>query len=354
LVIKILTLFFMKTSIFLLVNITLFFTSSFYAQKPQLLDGKYSHFSLHTSNDTIDFVVVDSLLQTKKPVFLFCQGSLPYPLFFKSEDSNEPFFFGGGLSNFDLKTIKQSYHVVVISMPKTPLYIGPKNLGAQHCYVPDTTNPYVLSTDFYQADQLDNYVKRANSVIKFLRKQDWVAREKLVIAGHSQGSHIAVKLAHTNKHVTCLGLFGFDPFGRYEKLVRQIRKDAMQHKISWKEADSLMQEQYMLAEEVMNPQIRKDHPSTNAWYSFANPSLDVLMKLTIPIYIANGTHDNSGELSDYLPLYFIRARKHNLIVKRYFDMEHNFFEVDQNQQVDYTKPHWKEVMNAFVEWTRTK
>lgn len=341
----------MKNSIFLLVNITLFFTSSFYAQKPQLLDRKYSHFSLHSSNDTIDFVVVDSLLQTKKPVFLFCQGSLPYPLFFKSEDSNEPFFFGGGLSNFDLKTIKQSYHVVVISMPKTPLYVGPKNLGGQHCYVPDTTNPYVLSTDFYQGDQLDNYVKRANSVIKFLRKQDWVAREKLVIAGHSQGSHIAVKLAHTNKHVTCLGLFGFDPFGRYEKLVRQIRKDAMQHKISWKEADSLMQEQYMLAEEVMNPQIRKDHPSTNAWYSFANPSLDVLMKLTIPIYIANGTHDNSGELSDYLPLYFIRARKHNLIVKRYFDMEHNFFEVDQNQQVDYTKPHWKEVMNAFVEWT---
>ena len=344
----------MKNSIFLLVNITLFFTSSFYAQKPQLLEGRYSHFSLHTSNDTIDFVVVDSLLQTKKPVFLFCQGSLPYPLFFKSEDSNEPFFFGGGLSNFDLKTIKQSYHVVVISMPKTPLYVGPKNLGAQNCYVPDTTNPFVLSTDFYQADLLDNYVKRANSVIKFLRKQDWVAREKLVTAGHSQGSHIAVKLAHTNKHVTCLGLFGFDPFGRYEKLVRQIRKDAMQHKISWKEADSLMQEQYMLAEEVMNPQIRKDHPSTNAWYSFANPSLDVLMKLTIPIYIANGTHDNSGELSDYLPLYFIRARKHNLIVKRYFDMEHNFFEVDQNQQVDYTKPHWKEVMNAFVEWTRTK
>ncbi len=344
----------MKNYIFLLVNITLFFTSSFYAQKPQLLEGRYSHFSLHTSNDTIDFVVVDSLLQTKKPVLLFCQGSLPYPLFFKSEDSNEPFFFGGGLSNFDLKTIKQTYHVVVISMPKTPLYVGPKNLGAQHCYVPDTTNPFVLSTDFYQADLLDNYVKRANSVIKFLRKQDWVAREKLVTAGHSQGSHIAVKLAHTNKHVTCLGLFGFDPFGRYEKLVRQIRKDAMQHKISWKEADSLMQEQYMLAEEVMNPQIRKDHPSTNAWYSFANPSLDILMKLTIPIYIANGTHDNSGELSDYLPLYFIRARKHNLIVKRYFDMEHNFFEVDQNQQVDYTKPHWKEVMNAFVEWTRTK
>jgi len=236
-------------------------------------------------------------------------------------------------------------------MPKTPLYVGNKNIGAQKCYVPDTTNPYRLSKDFYQADQLDNYVRRANAVIQFLRKQDWVAKEKLVVAGHSQGSHIAVKLAHTNKHVTCLGLFGYDPFGRYEKLVRQIRKDAMQHKIIWKEADSLMQEQYMLSEEVMNPQIRKNHPSTNAWYSFANPSLNDLMKLTIPIYVANGTHDNSGELSDYLPFYFIRANKKNLTLKRYFDMEHNIFEVNEKQDVDYNKPHWKEVMNAFVEWT---
>lgn len=344
----------MKKYYLLHLFLSIFLTSNFFAQKSQLLEGKYNHFSLHSSNDTIDFVVVDSLLQTKKPLFLFCQGSLPYPIFFKEENSKEPFFFGGGLSNFDVKKIKQFFHVVVISMPKTPLYVGPKNLGAQQCYVPDTSNTYRLSTDFYQADQLDNYVKRANAVIKFLRKQDWVSKEKLVVAGHSQGSHIAVKLAQTNKHVTCLGLFGFDPFGRYEKVVRQIRKDAMQHKISWKEADSLMQEQYMFAEEVMNPQIRKDHPSTNAWYSFANPSLDVLMKLTIPIYVANGTHDNSGELSDYLPLYFIRARKNNLTLKRYFDMEHNFFEVNEKQKVDYTKPHWKEVMNAFVEWTTLK
>lgn len=341
----------MKKHSLLKLFLSIFLISNFYAQQPQLLEGKYNQFSLHSSNDTIDFVVVDSLLKSKKPIFLFCQGSLPYPLFFKEENSKEPFFFGGGLSNFDIKTIKKTYHVVVISMPKTPLYVGNKNIGAQKCYVPDTTNPYRLSTDFYQADQLDNYVRRANAVIQFLRKQDWVAKEKLVVAGHSQGSHIAVKLAHTNKHVTCLGLFGFDPFGRYEKLVRQIRKDAMQHKISWKEADSLMQEQYMLSEEVMNPQIRKNHPSTNAWYSFANPSLNDLMKLTIPIYVANGTHDNSGELSDYLPFYFIRANKKNLTLKRYFNMEHNFFEVNEKQDVDYNKPHWKEVMNEFVEWT---
>ena len=115
-------------------------------------------------------------------------------------------------------------------MPKTPLYVAPKNLNNQHYYVPDTTNPYRVSTAFYQADNIENYVARANKVIQFLRKQDWVMKKKLVVAGHSQGSHVAVKLARTNKHVTCLGLFGFDPFGRYEKLVRQIRKDAMQQK----------------------------------------------------------------------------------------------------------------------------
>ena len=147
--------------------VLLFFISSIsFSQNKELLEGKYQHFALHTAQDTIDFIVVDSVLNRKKPLFLFCQGSLPYPLFFQGEIGSEPYFFGGGLSNFDLKTIQKNYHVVVLSMPKTPLYVA----------------------------------------------------------------HVAVKLARTNKHVTCLGLFGFDPFGRYEKLVRQIRKDAMQQK----------------------------------------------------------------------------------------------------------------------------
>lgn len=211
--------------------VLLFFISSIsFSQNKELLEGKYQHFALHTAQDTIDFIVVDSVLNRKKPLFLFCQGSLPYPLFFQGEIGSEPYFFGGGLSNFDLKTIQKNYHVVVLSMPKTPLYVAPKNLNNQHYYVPDTTNPYRLSTAFYQADNIENYVARANKVIQFLRKQDWVMKKKLVVAGHSQGSHVAVKLARTNKHVTCLGLFGFDPFGRYEKLVRQIRKDAMQQK----------------------------------------------------------------------------------------------------------------------------
>jgi len=96
--------------------LSIFLMSNFYAQQPQLLEGKYNHFSLHSSNDTIDFVVVDSLLKTKKPIFLFCQGSLPYPLFFKEENSKEPFFFGGGLSNFDIKTIKKTYHKTVAKL----------------------------------------------------------------------------------------------------------------------------------------------------------------------------------------------------------------------------------------------
>lgn len=107
----------------------------------------------------------------------------------------------------------------------------------------------------------------------------------------------------------------------------------------------------MFAEEVRNPHIRSEHPSTIAWYSFSKPSLDDLMKITIPIYVANGTHDNSGELCDYLPLYFIRANKKNLTVKRYYNMEHNFFEVNEKEEVDYNKPHWEEVMNTFVEWS---
>ncbi|PTT10259.1 hypothetical protein DBR27_06495, partial [Flavobacterium sp. HMWF030] len=63
--------------------------------------------------------VIDTVLKTKKPIFLFCQGSMPLPLFVKSKD--EPMWMiGGGVANFNIEEIRKNYHLVVISMPKHP------------------------------------------------------------------------------------------------------------------------------------------------------------------------------------------------------------------------------------------
>src|SRR5690554_7077498 len=78
----------------------------------------YSHFQIKSKKDTIDFVIADTNLNVTKPLLLFCQGSLPKPLFI---DFGEHDIFPVSLNNFDLEEIKKYYHVAVIDRKSTRL-----------------------------------------------------------------------------------------------------------------------------------------------------------------------------------------------------------------------------------------
>ncbi|MCC6414066.1 MAG: hypothetical protein IT270_20625, partial [Saprospiraceae bacterium] len=312
------------------------------AQRPETINGEALHFQLKSKKDTIDFIVVDTTINQKKPVFLFCQGSLPIPLFFHSAQYGT-YMIGGGVSNFDLAEIRKHYHLVIISMPKTPVVVDEKNLDQSYAFIPDTANKRQYSMAYLKADYLENYQKRAEKVLKFLRKQDWVDNSKLVVAGHSQGAKVAVEIALKNKHVTHLGLFGANPFGRIDQFVRKARKDVEQGKISWAQADQEMESNYNYYREIFNTPA-EDDPSVKTWKSFSTPRIDDWLKINIPMYLAYGTHDITSDLCDLVPLYFIQHGKSNLTHKRYLNMEHNFFEVGEDGRADHTKGHWKEVM----------
>jgi len=47
-----------------------------------LKDLGFSTFAIKGTLDTVNFVVSDTSLKIRKPIFIFCQGSLPYALFF--------------------------------------------------------------------------------------------------------------------------------------------------------------------------------------------------------------------------------------------------------------------------------
>jgi hypothetical protein len=318
-----------------------------FGQKTSIIDNKAIKFEITHENDSINFIVVDTVLIQKKPVFLWCQGSRAYPLFIKYE-SGEIWMFGGGISNFDVSSITKYYHLVVISMPKTPVIANENELSNSEYISPNLEH----RNDFIKADYLENYVERANLVLTFLQKQSWVDNSQLIVAGHSQGARIAPEIALSNKNVTHLGLFGANPFGRIKQLIRQAKKDAERGKISWEEAEKEMQKWYDLYKSANNPQEIEKYPYLISWKSFSEPRIDELVKINIPIYLACGTADVSSDFCDLVPLYFIREDKDNLTLKRYFNLEHNFFEVDENGDPDWDKPHWVEVMNEFVEWTR--
>lgn len=330
--------------------ILLFLVQICFGQKLNIINNQAIQFSLKENNDTIDFIVVDTKLDTKKPVFLFCQGSLPVPLFVKPENE-EIWMIGGGITNFDLNEIKKNYHLIVISMPKTPVVVEEKNLNKSYSYIPDPAKPDELDTAFVKSDYLENYEKRAQIVLKFLRKQRWADHSKLIVAGHSQGSKVATSIALNNRNVTHLGLFGANPFGRIDQNIRDYRKSAEKKEMTWEEADVKIERAYQMLRDAYDADTLKSKPYLLAWKSFSRPLINDWLKIKIPTYLAYGTNDIASDLCDLVPVFYIQNSKTNLTYKRYLNLEHNFFETDENGKANYEKAHWEEVMGEFVKWT---
>lgn len=319
----------------------LLFVISFSANCQNQVFGNNQLFQITKKNQVIDFTVYKSDNE-KKPLLLFCQGSLPVPLFIKFEDG---FIFDVQLNNFNVKTMSENYHIVVISKPFTPAIVNSEHLNSSYCYITDTTNQYSYDIDYLKHDFTDNYIFRAKEVLNFLQKEKWVDTDNWIIAGHSQGARDAVFIASEIKKFTKIGLFGYDPKGRFEQAVREIRKDAENEIISWEKADSLLNE--WLEDFKI---IQHGNNERHNWRCYNQSSLPELLKLKIPIYVAYGSHDIIADVCDFLPFYFADKKKTNLTIKRYANLEHNFFPII-DEKIDYKNGRWKEVMNAFIEFS---
>jgi pimeloyl-ACP methyl ester carboxylesterase len=332
------------------ITILLFLVQISFGQNLNIINNQAIQFSLKQKKDTIDFILIDTKLDEIKPIFLFCQGSLPLPLFVKPE-KEKMWMIGGGITNFDLNEIKKKYHLIVISMPKTPVIVNEKNLNESYCYIPNPKQPDEFDKDYVKSDYLENYENRAEIVLKFLRKQNWVDNSKLIVAGHSQGSKVATLIALNNKQVTSLGLFGANPFGRIDQNIRDYRKSAESKQMTWEEADERIEQTYEMFKDSYDEKILIENPNLLAWKSFSRPLINDWLKIKIPTYLAYGTNDIASDLCDLVPLFYIQNSKTNLTYKRYLNLEHNFFEVKENGRANYEKEHWKEVMNEFIKWT---
>ncbi|HLP95749.1 MAG TPA: hypothetical protein VK168_17015 [Saprospiraceae bacterium] len=318
---------------------------------PQLINHQALLFKIETPQDSISFLLADTSTTATKPILLFCQGSLPVPLFAEIE-SYGLYMLGGGIGNFDLNKLRQHYHIVVVSMPHIPAIASKEQLNEQFQVITNPKIPYSFPKAYVQADFLDRYVERAYQALDFLKKQPWVDSRKLVVAGHSQGAKVATKLARKHPDITHLGLFGANPFGRADQMIRQARQDAQEGKITWEEADSIMNDQYRFFETVHQPDSLKVNPEYLSWNSFSETFFDDWLELDIPIYLSYGTDDPVAALCDLVPLLFIKEGKKNLTLKRYLHLEHNFFPVDPNsRQPNYNQPRWPEVMNTFLDWS---
>ena len=282
---------------------------------------------------------VDVLIQSKKgeeniqkPLFFWCQGSMPQPILKYDETGLY------GTFPFEVTDFLNEFHVVIIGKPGVPVISDVKDLKSNYQYLIENDSVPKTYSDY---NYLDYYVGRNNFVINKLLKEKWISKNKLVVAGHSEGSTIAAKLATKNEKGTHLIYSGGNPYGRI---------------LSMLEEEVCRRKNYDLIEYWKFVVENKDNLDYNggdtykATYDFSQPSAKYLKKLKIPILITYGTKDWNAPYNDLLQIESIQSSLKNLEFKPYFDVEHNFFPVNEKREPNYEIYNWENVGKDWKNW----
>lgn len=323
----------------------LFANISCFAQKRTPEDYGYKHISYNYKNEIVDILIKSKSGEEniEKPIFLFCQGSLPQPLIKYNGDEIY------GVFPFNPEILTDKFHLVIISKPYIPIIADLKTLHNNSLYLEADGN---FPLEYSKRNLLDYYVNRNISVLKYLLKKNWVSSSMLVVAGHSEGSTVASKMALKNRKITHLIYASGNPMGRIMTMISQNRANE-----SFEDNISLGEEEIKYWEEVVKNKDDMDasQGDTNkASFEFSNPPILYLEKLKIPVLVTYGTKDWSAPFNDFMRVDFIRKRKPNFTFQPYVGTEHNFFPLNKNDEPNYEIFNWDKVAEDWLNWINKK
>jgi dienelactone hydrolase len=328
----------MKTRI--IVFTLLMFSTSFFAQLKKAEDFGYRQLETTFRGDPVVLLIKSKKgeEQKRKPLLLFCQGSLPQPLIKYTGDQCYAVF------PFDTSIFEDAYHLVIISKPYVPAVAEASTLGPNFVYQDPITSS--TPTPYSERNLLDYYVDRNVFILDFLAKLPFIDSQKIVVAGHSEGSTVAAKLATQSKRVTHLIYASGNPFGR---IMAMIGKDRATEKENTSATESEFDywEQVVANKDDLNA---ADGDTFKATYDFSMPPMDYLERLKIPVLVCYGTKDYGAPFNDYLRVAMIRQQKKNFTFKSYLGLEHNFFPLKENGQPDYDRFNWDKVATDWLLW----
>jgi dienelactone hydrolase len=321
-----------------------FITSSYGQSKPE--NYGFRHFQTIYKGDTVDILVKSKKgdEQKKKPLFLFCQGSLPIPLIIKYTDSSGK----EGIYNvfvFNPDSLSHEYHLAIINKPCIPLSADQKFLNRDLTYN-DRTGKFPRK--YIERNLLDYYVDRDIAVIRFLQNQPWISSDKLVVAGHSEGSTIAAKIAYSFPKVTRLIYSGGNPCGRIATIIAQQRACERDTSKYGEEAFS----KWKSIIDDSNNMDASNGDTNKATYEFSIPPMNYLEKLKIPVLITYGTKDYSCPFNDYFRAQMIKQKRANFTFRAYVGVEHNFFPLKANGETNFDVFNWDKVADDWRNWLR--
>lgn len=318
------------------------FSQTIFGQKTKSAkDFGYTHITFNYKNDNVDILIKSAKGEEniKKPLFIFCQGSLPMPLI----KFNESEVYGIFPFNPDILTKK--YHLVIVSKPYIPLIVDTRKLSPSLNYI-DSTGRF--PKEYSDRNLLNYYVDRNIKIIKYLQKQKWVSKTQLVVAGHSEGSTVASKMSKETKRITHLIYASGNPMGRIMAIIGENRV-----RETYSDSTSLGEEKIKYWEEVVknkNDMDGSQGDTHKATFEFSEPPINQLENLKIPVLVSYGTKDWSSPFNDFMRVDFIRKGKSNFTFQPYIGTEHNFFPLTLDNKVNYDIFNWDKVANDWLKW----
>jgi pimeloyl-ACP methyl ester carboxylesterase len=324
----------------------LFLTVNLFGQNKSAEDYGFRHFQTFYKGDTVDVLIKSKNgdEQKKKPLFLFCQGSLPTPLIIYGDEGMY------GVFPFNTDSLTEHYHIAIISKPFIPLISEAKSLSQNFTYT-DKTGKF--PEKYTERNLLSYYVNRNIEVIRFLQKQKWVSNKQLVVAGHSEGSSVAAKLALSFPGVTHLIYAGGNPMGRIMSIIEKDRAiETNTDSTNYGEDDFIYWQNIVDGKNSMDASSGSD--TYKATFEYSQPLINDLEKLKIPVMVCYGTKDWCAPFNDYLRADIIRKHLVNFTFKAYIGTEHNFFTLLPDGKINYEVYNWDKVADDWCKWLKEK
>lgn len=317
---------------------------------------KYIHKSLFVNKDTINYHLYSKgTIEGKNKILIFFHGSGPTPLFSEAIHIDTLSIIENGETKKKIQKSKIMGSSVPFDLDKIPdeyLFVLISKKGVPFININETFKPNKI---FYENEGLDYRVWQGNKVINELTKNGIKKPDKLVIIGHSEGSDVVAKLGHQNKKITHVGFWAGGANTQYYDFALFIQKEVQNGKITQTQAskslDSLFIEIKNIENDPTNTNKQWQGNSYRRWSKFAEPSLDNLLKINKPIFVAVGGKDEAVpiESSLLIPIEFIRHKKNNLTFKIYPEFNHSFAIAPKNEN-DNWDWKWMTVFDEFIKW----
>lgn len=298
----------------------------------------FKEYAIVTKTDTTWFYLYQKQNSRPTKLVLYLQGTSPDPLFtVELENGN---YHTYRWFPDDYKNLDESYCYAIIGKTGIP------------------SIAYEEIRDFswyHEKNSLHHRVFQANAVINYLTKNLIKSPKKIIVYGHSEGAPVAAKLGTVNKRITHLGFWAGNALPDYYDFLLQNSKANYTKQISdsvaYANTQKILDGFKKIEENKNDVSFKSKHSYTSKrWWSYAEPPINHLLKITIPIFVqVAGKDENAPIESTYLlPLEFIRLGKKNLRYEICAECDHGF---NVAKATGEKENRWTGIFQEFIRWT---